>query len=255
MKILVCLKRVIDYNVHIRVKTDGSGVETQNVKMSVNPFDAIALEESLRIKENRLNTAVNKNTEIIAVSIGTLDSEETLRYALAMGADKAILIQTDKAHEPLIIARLLKQLVIHENPDLILMGKQAIDDDCNQTGQILAGLLNYPQGTFISNLTFINEHTIKIIREIDDGLETVELNLPAVITTDLRLNEPRRPTLVNIMKAKQKNIDIITIQDFIKNNNIDIIPHTEILNTKIPPARKKGIKLHSVQELQDILYG
>jgi len=235
MKILVSIKRVIDYNVHIRVKTDGSGVETQNVKMAANPFDAIALEEAVRLKEKKLAT------EIIAVSIGPQESQETLRYALAMGADRAIYIPTEKSLEPLNIAKLLKNIIAQENPDLIILGKQAIDNDCNQTGQMLAGLLNYPQGTFISKLD-ISNNIATVIREIDGGLETLELQLPAVITTDLRLNEPRYPRLPDIMKAKQKVIEIHETTE-------DLLPHTELMTTTEPPARKLGIKVSSAQEL------
>jgi electron transfer flavoprotein beta subunit len=222
MKILVSIKRVIDYNVHIRVKADGSGVETQNVKMSANPFDAIALEEAIRLKEKKLAT------EIIAVSIGPESTLETLRYALAMGADRAIHVPTEQSYEPLNIAKILKNIINTEKPDLIILGKQAIDNDCNQTGQMLAGLLNYPQGMFISQLE-LNNNIATVIREIDGGLETLELQLPAVITTDLRLNEPRYPSLPNIMKAKQKVIEI-------HNINIDLIPHTEIMSTSEPPV-------------------
>ena len=235
MKILVSIKRVIDYNVHIRVKADGSGVETQNVKMAANPFDAIALEEAVRLKEKKLAT------EIIAVSIGPQESQETLRYALAMGADRAIYIPTEKSLEPLNIAKILKIIITQEKPDLIILGKQAIDNDCNQTGQMLAGLLNYPQGTFISKLD-INNHIATVIREVDGGLETLELQLPAVITTDLRLNEPRYPSLPNIMKAKQKVIETFEIPE-------NLSAHTEIITTTEPPARKLGIKVSSAQEL------
>lgn len=235
MKILVSIKRVIDYNVHIRVKSDGSGVETHHVKMAANPFDAIALEEAVRLKEKKLAS------EIIAVSIGASDSQETLRYALAMGADRAIHVPTEKSFEPLNIAKILKNIIATEKPDLIILGKQAIDNDCNQTGQMLAGLLNYPQGTFISKLD-INNNIATVIREIDGGLETLELELPAVITTDLRLNEPRYPSLPNIMKAKQKAIETYNIPT-------DLVPHTERITTTEPPTRKLGIKVSSAQEL------
>ena len=235
MKILVSIKRVIDYNVHIRVKSDGSGVETQNVKMAANPFDAIALEEAVRLKEKKWAS------EIIAVSIGPQASQETLRYALALGADRAIHVPTEKNLEPLNIAKILKTIVNTENPDLIILGKQAIDNDCNQTGQMLAGLLNYPQGTFISKLDITN-NLATVIREVDGGLETLELQLPAVITTDLRLNEPRYPSLPNIMKAKQKVIEIVEMP-------ADLIAHTEILTISEPPVRKLGIKVNSAQEL------
>lgn len=235
MKILVSIKRVIDYNVHIRVKSDGSGVETHNVKMAANPFDAIALEEAVRLKEKKIAT------EIVAVSIGAQDSQETLRYALAMGADRAIHVPTEKSLEPLNIAKILKNIITTEKPDLIILGKQAIDNDCNQTGQMLAGLLDYPQGTFISTLEIHNNSAI-VIREVDGGLETLGLQLPAVITTDLRLNEPRYPSLPNIMKAKQKQIETYEI-------TIDIHPHTEMMTTTEPPTRKLGIKVSSAQEL------
>ncbi|HEV2614437.1 MAG TPA: electron transfer flavoprotein subunit beta/FixA family protein [Gammaproteobacteria bacterium] len=235
MKILVSIKRVIDYNVHIRVKSDGSGVETQNVKMAANPFDAIALEEAVRLKEKKIAT------EIIAVSIGPQNTQETLRYALALGADRAIHVLTEKNLEPLNIAKILKNIVTTENPDLIILGKQAIDNDCNQTGQMLAGLLNYPQGTFISKLD-INNNTATVIREVDGGLETLELQLPAVITTDLRLNEPRYPSLPNIMKAKQKPIEVIECPE-------NLLPHTEIMSTSEPPVRKMGVMVSSPKEL------
>jgi electron transfer flavoprotein beta subunit len=237
MKILVSIKRVIDYNVHIRVKSDGSGVETQNVKMSANPFDAIALEEAVRLKEKKLAS------EIIAVSIGPESTLETLRYALAIGADRAIHVPTEKSFEPLNIAKILKTIIHTEKPDLIILGKQAIDNDCNQTGQMLAGLLNYPQGTFVSQLDFdINNNHITVVREVDGGLETLELQLPAVITTDLRLNEPRYPSLPNIMKAKQKPIETHEI-------SIELNPHTEVINISEPPVRKMGVKVSSTREL------
>jgi len=242
MKILVCIKRVIDYNVHIRVNTDGTGVDTQNVKMSANPFDAIALEEAVRLKEK------TPETTVIAVSIGHQDCQETLRYALAMGADKAVLISTEKNLEPLIIAKLLKNIVGQEKPDLVLLGKQAIDDDCNQTGQMLAGLLNYPQACFISKLIITqvdNNYMANITREIDGGLENLEIQLPAVMTTDLRLNEPRRPSLINIMKAKQKPLDIIPVTIDIT----ELTSGTEILKTSSPTQRKHCVKLKSTEEL------
>lgn len=235
MKILVSIKRVVDYNVHIRVKADGSGVETHNVKMAANPFDAIALEEAVRLKEK------NIATEIIAVTIGNASTQETLRYALALGADRAMHVPTELSFEPLNIAKILKSIVEKEKPDLILLGKQAIDDDCNQTGQMLAGLLEYPQGTFVSKLD-INNKTATVVREIDGGLETLTLELPAVVTTDLRLNEPRYPSLPNIMKAKQKPIETFLLPE-------NLQPHTEILSTSEPPARKMGIKVSSAAEL------
>ncbi|MDX2164102.1 MAG: electron transfer flavoprotein subunit beta/FixA family protein [Gammaproteobacteria bacterium] len=235
MKILVSIKRVVDYNVHIRVKADGSGVETHNVKMAANPFDAIALEEAVRLKEKKIAS------EIIAVSIGSQPVQETLRYALALGADRAIHVPTEKNYEPLNIAKILKNIITQENPDLIILGKQAIDDDCNQTGQMLAGLLDYPQGTFVSKLD-IQNNKATVVREVDGGLETLELLLPAVITTDLRLNEPRYPSLPNIMKAKQKPIENFNIPE-------TLLPHTEILSTSEPPVRKMGVKVSSAQEL------
>ena len=200
MKILVPVKRVIDYNVKVRVKADESGVELANVKMSMNPFDEIAVEEAIRLKE------AGKAEEIVAVSIGPAQAQETLRTALAMGADRAILVKTDEVVEPLAVAKILKGVVAEENPDLVIMGKQAIDDDCNQTGQMLAALLGWPQGTFASKVD-LGEGTVDVTREIDGGLETVKLNMPAVITTDLRLNEPRYASLPNIMKAKRKPLD------------------------------------------------
>jgi electron transfer flavoprotein beta subunit len=246
MKILVGIKRVIDYTVHIRVKADGSGVETQNVKMSMNPFDAIALEEAIRLKEK--NILSEAELEIIIVSIGNKDCQETLRQGLAMGADRAILIETEKTLEPLNIAKIFQKISQKENPTLILLGKQAIDDDCNQTGQMLAGLLNWPQGTFISKLNIENNQAI-VMREIDGGLETLSLNLPAVITTDLRLNEPRYISLPNIMQAKRKALELVDINQL----EIDLRAHTEILNISEPPKRKQGVILNSVEELIDKL--
>lgn len=244
MKILVSIKRVIDFNIHIRVKSDGSGVETTNIKHSPNPFDAIALEEAIRIKTK--NTENNIPTEITAVSIGPQENQETLRYALAMGADTALHILTDKNFEPLNIAKILKSITQKINPDLIILGKQAIDNDCNQTGQMLAGLLNYPQGTFASQLEInLKTHTVAVTREIDGGLEMLELNLPAVITTDLRLNEPRYPSLPNIMKAKQKPIQTITMTDITE----DLAAHTEIIAISEPPARKMGTRVGNTREL------
>lgn len=256
MKILVCIKRVVDYTVHIRIKADGSGVETQNVKMSMNPFDAIALEEAIRIKEK--NTEKNMISEIIVVSIGNKDCQETLRQALAMGADRAIWIEVQEVKsknlESLHIAKILKKIAEKEKPDLILLGKQAIDDDCNQTGQMLAGLLDWPQGTFVSQLEIEvdekkNHQKMTATREVDGGLEVLEIDLPAVITADLRLNEPRYATLPNIMRAKQKLLDAVNIDDF----NIDLNSHTEILSITEPLKRKSGVILNSVEELMDKL--
>ncbi len=213
MKALVCVKRVIDYNVKIRVKTDKTGVETENVKMSMNPFDEIAVEEAVRLKEK------GHITEVVVLSIGTDKSQETIRSGLAMGGDRGILIQsTDDQLEPLNVGKLIKEISQREKPDLIILGKQAIDDDCNQTGQIAATLLDYPQATFASKLEKNKDNSFNVTREVDGGLETVKINTPCVITTDLRLNEPRYASLPNIMKAKQKKIDIIEISEF----NIDL---------------------------------
>jgi electron transfer flavoprotein beta subunit len=238
MKILVPVKRVVDYNVKIRVKTDGTGVELANVKMSMNPFDEIAVEEAIRLKE------AGKATEIVAVSIGPAQAAETIRTALAMGADRGILVKTDTMVEPLAVAKLLKGVVEAEKPGLVILGKQAIDDDCNQTGQMLAALLNWPQGTFASKVV-IEADAANVTREVDGGLQTVKLKLPAVVTTDLRLNEPRYASLPNIMKAKKKPIDEKTPADF----GVDIAPRLEILKTTDPPARKAGAKVGSVAEL------
>lgn len=242
MKILVPIKRVPDFNVKLRVKADFSGVETNNVKMSMNPFDEIAIEEAVRLKE------ANLANEIVAVSIGPEASQETLRTALAMGADRAILIQTETILEPLAVAKVLKALVEKEQPNLVIMGKQAIDDDCNQTGQMLAGLLHWPQGTFVSKVTIKNDG-VEVIREVDGGLETLSLKLPAVITTDLRLNQPRYITLPNIMKAKQKPLEKIPVENF----NINLTPRVILKKTEPPPARKQGIKVSNVKELIDKL--
>jgi len=242
LKILVPVKRVVDYNVKIRVKADKTGVELANVKMSMNPFDEIAVEEAVRKKEE--GTA----TEVVAVSIGTAQSQETLRTAMAVGADRGILIETSEPTEPLAVAKLLKGVVEAEQPDLVLMGKQAIDDDCNQTGQMLAALLGWPQGTFASKLE-IADGKATVTREIDGGLETVALTLPAVVTTDLRLNEPRYASLPNIMKAKRKPIDTKTPADF----GVDVTPRVRILEVAEPPKRKGGAKVASVQELVEKL--
>jgi electron transfer flavoprotein beta subunit len=238
MKVLVPVKRVVDFNVKIRVKTDGSGVELANVKMSMNPFDEIAVEEAIRLKE------AGKATEIVAVSIGPQQAAETIRNALAMGADRGILVKTDAMVEPLAVAKILKGVVAAEQPGLIIMGKQAIDDDCNQTGQMLAALLNWPQGTFASKVA-IEDDGVRVTREVDGGLQTVKLKLPAVVTTDLRLNEPRYASLPNIMKAKKKPIDARTPADY----GVDTAPRLEVLNTADPPARKAGAKVGSVAEL------
>jgi electron transfer flavoprotein beta subunit len=238
MKVLVPVKRVVDYNVKIRVKADGSGVELANVKMSMNPFDEIAVEEAIRLKE------AGKATEIVAVSIGPQQASETIRTALAMGADRGILVKTDALVEPLAVAKILKALVDAEKPGLVILGKQAIDDDSNQTGQMLAALLGWPQGTFASKLA-IDGDAISVTREVDGGLQTVKLKSPAIVTTDLRLNEPRYASLPNIMKAKKKPIDEKTPADV----GVDIAPRLEILKTVDPPGRKAGVKVASVAEL------
>ena len=238
MKVLVPVKRVVDYNVKIRVKADGSGVDLANVKMSMNPFDEIAVEEAIRLKEK--GTA----TEIVAVSIGPAQASETLRTALAMGADRGILVKTDATVEPLAVAKILARLVEAEAPGLVIMGKQAIDDDCNQTGQMLAALLGWPQGTFASKVVAA-DGSLDVTREVDGGLATVRLKLPAVVTTDLRLNEPRYASLPNIMKAKKKPIDEKTPDAF----GVDVTPRLKVLKTTEPPARKSGAKVASVEEL------
>ena len=232
MKILVPVKRVVDNNVKIRVKADGSGVELANVKMSMNPFDEIAVEEAIRLKE------AGKATEIIAVSIGPQQAAETIRTALAMGADRGILVKADGAVEPLAVAKILKAIVDAEKPGLVIIGKQAIDDDCNQTGQMLAALLGWPQGTFASKLA-IDGDSVQVTREVDGGLQTVKLKGPAIVTTDLRLNEPRYASLPNIMKAKKKPIDEKTPDDY----GVDVTPRLEVLKTVEPPSRKSGVKV------------
>ncbi len=242
MKALVAIKRVIDYNVKIRVKSDGSGVETENVKMSMNPFDEIAVEEAMRLKE------AGTVDEVIAVSIGTAASQDTIRTALAMGADRGILVECEGTLEPLAVAKILKFITERENPGLIILGKQAIDDDANQTGQMLGALLGWGQGTFASNVE-INGDIANVTREIDGGLETIAVKMPAVITTDLRLNEPRYASLPNIMKAKKKPIDIIPVAD----SGVDITPRLEIIKVEEPPARQAGIKVADVSELVDKL--
>ncbi|MBO6548627.1 MAG: electron transfer flavoprotein subunit beta/FixA family protein [Rhizobiales bacterium] len=242
MKILVPIKRVVDYNVKIRVKSDGSGVDLANVKMSMNPFDEIAVEEAVRLKE------AGKAEEIITVSIGTKKTQETLRTALAMGADRAIHIITDDVIEPLAAAKLLKAVVEEENPGLVLLGKQAIDDDCNQTGQMLAALLGWPQGTFAYKLELEGEKAV-VTREIDGGLQTVSLNLPAIVTTDLRLNEPRYASLPNIMKAKKKPLEEKELSSY----GIDTATRHTIVTTTEPAAREAGVKVETVAELVDKL--
>jgi len=238
MKILVAVKRVVDYNVKIRVKTDGSGVDTAHVKMSMNPFDEIAVEEALRLKE------AGPAAEIIAVSIGVSACQETIRTALAMGADRGILVETDAEVQPLAVAKILRAVADREQPQLIILGKQAIDDDANQTGQMLAALLNWPQGTFASKVTPEN-NKLTVTREVDGGLETVRLNLPAVVTTDLRLNEPRYASLPNIMKAKKKPIETLTPQSL----GVDPAPRLVTLKVDEPKKRQAGTKVASVAEL------
>lgn len=240
IKVMVAVKRVVDYNVKIRVKADGSGVETQNVKFSMNPFDEIAVEEAVRLKE------AGKAGEVVVVSIGPAAATETLRTALAMGADRGILVQTDEEIQPLAVAKLLKAIADREAPQLVILGKQAIDDDANQTGQMLAALMGRPQGTFASKLTFA-EDGLNVIREVDGGLMTVKLALPAVVTTDLRLNEPRYASLPNIMKAKKKPVDQMTPGDL----GVDITPRLITVKVEEPPTRKAGIKVADVVMLVD----
>ena len=238
MKILVAVKRVIDYNVQVRVKEDGTGVVTDNVKMSSNPPDDNAIEEAVKIKE------AGKATEIIAITVGEEKSQDTVRKALAVGADRGILIKTEGTVEPLAVAKALQKIVEKEKPDLVFMGKQAIDDDCNQTGQMLSALLNWPQATFASKIE-VKEKTLEVTREIDEGLETIEVNVPAIVTCDLRLNEPRYASLPNIMKAKKKPLEIITAAEL----GIDTKPRVEQIKVEEPPTRKAGIKVASVAEL------
>ena len=242
MKLLVAVKRVIDYNVKPRVKADGTGVDLANVKMSMNPFDEIAVEEAIRLKEK------GAATEIVAVSIGPTKAQETLRTALAMGADRAVLIQTDDEVEPLAVAKLLAKVVEEEQPGLVILGKQAIDDDSNQTGQMLAALLNWPQGTFASKVELTSE-SVNVTREVDGGLETVKLKIPAVVTTDLRLNEPRYASLPNIMKAKSKPLAQKSPADY----GVDTTPRLTVSKVTEPPKRQAGVKVSSVDELIDKL--
>ena len=238
MKILVAVKRVIDYNVQVRVKEDGTGIVTENVKMSSNPPDDNAIEEAVKIKE------AGKATEIIAITVGEEKSQETVRKALAVGADRGILIKTEGIVEPLAVAKALQKIVEKEKPDLVFMGKQAIDDDCNQTGQMLSALLNWPQATFASKIE-IKDKTLEVTREIDEGLETIEVNLPAIVTCDLRLNEPRYASLPNIMKSKKKPLEILTAADL----GVDTTPRVQQIKVEEPPNRKAGIKVASVAEL------
>jgi electron transfer flavoprotein beta subunit len=240
MKVLVAVKRVVDFNVKIRVKSDGSGVELANVKMSMNPFDEIAVEEVVRLKEK------GKVTEIVAVSVGPIKSQETIRTALSMGADRGLLIETPEgqAIEPLSVAKILKGVIDAEKPAFVILGKQAIDDDCNQTGQMLAALLGWPQATFASKLVIEGDAAL-VTREVDGGLETLKLRLPLVVTTDLRLNEPRYPSLPNIMKAKKKPLDVKKPADY----GIDISPRLNVLKTVEPPGRKAGVRVANAAEL------
>ncbi len=238
MKILVPVKRVVDYNVKVRVKSDGTGVETAGVKMSMNPFDEIGIEEAVRLKEKGVAT------EIVAVSMGVAACAETIRTALAMGADRGILVETDADLQPLAVAKLMKALVDKEQPGLVILGKQAIDDDMSATGQMLAALLGWAQGTFASKVT-IDGDKMEVIREVDGGLETVSLNLPAIITTDLRLNEPRYASLPNIMKARKKPIDNVKPEDL----GVDVTPRLTVVSVAEPPKRQAGVKVGSVAEL------
>ncbi len=238
MKILVPVKRVVDYNVKIRVKADGSGVELANVKMSMNPFDEIAVEEALRLKE------AGKATEVVVVSIGPAQAAETIRTGLAMGADRGILVKVEGTVEPLAVAKLLNKVVEQESPGLVILGKQAIDDDCNQTGQMLAALLGWPQGTFASKVA-LEAESVDVTREVDGGLQTVSLKLPAIVTTDLRLNEPRYASLPNIMKAKKKPLDETSAEAL----GVDVAPRLTVLKTVEPAGRSAGIKVGSVAEL------
>ncbi len=238
MKVLVPVKRVVDYNVKVRVKSDGTGVDIANVKMSMNPFDEIAVEEAVRLKEKGVVT------EIIAVSCGVTQCQETLRTAMAIGADRAILVETDAELQPLAVAKILKALVDKEQPQLVILGKQAIDDDCNQTGQMLAALTGMPQGTFASKVEVL-DGTVHVTREVDGGLETVKLSLPAVVTTDLRLNEPRYVTLPNIMKAKKKPLDVVKPSDL----GVDVTPRIKTLKVNEPAKRSAGIKVPDVATL------
>lgn len=238
MKILVPVKRVVDYNVKVRVKTDGTGVETQGVKMSMNPFDEIAVEEAVRLKEK------GQVTEIVAVSMGVAACAETIRTALAMGADRGILVETDAELQPLAVAKMLKALVVKEQPGLIIMGKQAIDDDMNATGQMLAALLDWPQGTFASRIT-IEGQTLTVTREVDGGLETLSLDMPCIVTADLRLNEPRYASLPNIMKARKKPIEIIKPADL----GVDPAPRLVLVSVAEPPRRVAGVKVGSIHDL------
>ena len=242
MKVLVPIKRVVDYNVKVRVRSDGSGVETANVKMSMNPFDEIAVEEAIRLKEAGLAS------EVVVVSCGVTACQETLRTGLAIGADRALLVESEVELQPLAVAKLLQAVCVRETPGLVIMGKQAIDDDSNQTGQMLAGLLGWPQATFASKLKLADGRA-QVTREVDGGLETVSIRLPAVVTTDLRLNEPRYVTLPNIMKAKKKTLDVLKPAEL----GVDVSPRLKTLKVEEPPVRKAGIKVADVQALIDKL--
>ncbi|MBL8336041.1 MAG: electron transfer flavoprotein subunit beta/FixA family protein [Rhodoferax sp.] len=242
MKVLVPVKRVVDYNVKVRVKSDGSGVDIANVKMSMNPFDEIAIEEAVRLREKGVAT------EVIAVSCGVTQCQETLRTAMAIGADRAILVETAEELQPLAVAKLLKAIVDKEQPGLVILGKQAIDDDCNQTGQMLAALCDLPQGTFASKIE-IADGQARVTREVDGGLENIHLTLPAIVTTDLRLNEPRYVTLPNIMKAKKKPLETVKPADL----GVDVAPHIKTLKVSEPPTRSAGIKVADVAALVDKL--
>jgi electron transfer flavoprotein beta subunit len=242
MKVLVAVKRVVDFNVKIRVKADGSGVELANVKMSMNPFDEIGVEEAVRLKE------AGKASEIVAVSIGPQQAQETIRTALAMGADRGILVKVDGQVEPLAVAKILKGIVEAEKPGLVILGKQAIDDDCNQTGQMLAALLGWAQGTFASKIEIEGEDAI-VTREIDGGLQTLKLKMPLIVTTDLRLNQPRYASLPNIMKAKKKPLDEKTPADY----GVDVAPRLKVLSTTEPPRRQAGQRVKTIAELVDKL--
>jgi electron transfer flavoprotein beta subunit len=244
MKVLVPVKRVVDYNVKIRVKSDGSGVELSNVKMSMNPFDEIAVEEAIRLKE------AGKVEEIVVVSIGPAQAAETIRTALAMGADRGILVKVDETVEPLTVAKILKGVAEAEGPQLVILGKQAIDDDANQTGQMLAALLGWSQGTFASKVE-LSDGKAKVTREVDGGLQTVELTLPAIVTTDLRLNQPRYASLPNIMKAKKKPLDEKSAGDF----GVEVSARLKVLKTEEPAGRKAGVKVKDVNELVSALKG
>ena len=238
MNILVAVKRVIDYNVQVRVKEDCTGVVTENVKMSSNPPDDNAIEEAVKIKE------AGKATEIVAITVGEEKSQETVRKALAVGADRGILVKADGIIEPLAVAKILQKIVDKEKPDLVFMGKQAIDDDCNQTGQMLSALLKWPQATFASKIE-IKDKSLEVTREVDEGLETIQVNIPAIVTCDLRLNEPRYASLPNIMKAKKKPLEVLSASDL----NVETTPRVQLIKVEEPPKRKAGIKVASVAEL------